>query len=150
MRRWLIAVMLLVATTASAQQQDSIYTNKDAISSRALASLGGAAFGMIGGAYVAYNAFPHNCCGDDPGLANVIYGGALGVWFGAALGASLPSLKSVCDFKTRFVRSFAGSVAGSFFGIAAGWGSERFVFTIPLGAAGGSLATLGRCWKSRR
>jgi hypothetical protein len=102
---------------------------------------------MIGGAYIAYNAFPHDCCGDDPGLANIIYGGALGVWFGAALGASLPDMRSVCNLKTRFLRSFAGAVAGSFVGLAAGIGGG-FVITTPLGAAGGSLVTLGRCWKS--
>ena len=151
MRITAVLAIALLATAANAQQSDSVSIRRDAAPARFGAAFGGAALGMIGGAYIAYNAFPNDCCGDDPGLANILYGGALGLWLGGALGAAGPDLKSVCSFRKRFVRSLAGSIAGSFAGAAAGAGGGGgfFLVTLPIGAGAGGALTLGPCWKSK-
>ena len=117
---------------------------------RVLTALGGVFFGAIGGGYVGYNVLPHNCRCDDPGLDEMISGAFVGMAIGAAIGASGPDLGSVCSFERGLMRSLAGAglAAGAAYLVAGGSGNEGTLLAVPAGAIGGSLAALGRCWKS--
>ena len=116
---------------------------------RLFASLGGVAVGALAGATIGYRVLPHDCNCDDPGLDALIYGGLAGMTIGAAFGAALPNLGSVCSFETRLGRSLLGAAlfAGAAYAVAGN--GESVVMAVPVGAVGGSLAMLGRCWKSQ-
>src|SRR5678815_2167594 len=156
MRFALVTLTLISASTVEAQRVDNVglKTRADTatrtnvrVAERVFASAGGAVLGLMGGVLIASQFPAHDCGCDDPGLAEAIYGGLAGVTLGAALGASAPQLRSVCSFGSRFGRSLlgagVGTVAGVFVGVSAG-----NIFVIPVGAAAGSVAALGRCWKS--
>ena len=98
---------------------------------------------------IGYRVLPHDCNCDDPGLDALIYGGLAGMTIGAAFGAALPNLGSVCSFETRLGRSLLGAAlfAGAAYAVAGN--GESVVMAVPVGAVGGSLAMLGRCWKSQ-
>ena len=112
------------------------------------ASAAGAVVGLFAGAYIGGQS-GGNCGCDDPGLAEAIYGGLAGVTLGAALGAAAPNLRSVCSFGTRFGRSLLGAGLGTIGGLFIGLGGGQALVTVPIGAAVGSIAALGRCWNSR-
>jgi len=153
----LMVLTMISASTLEAQRVDNVGLKARADSTRptsvrvvqrVFGSAGGAAAGLVGGVLIASQFPAHNCGCDDPGLTEAIYGALAGVTLGAALGAATPGLNSVCSFGGRFGRSLLGAglgtVAGAFTTIASG----NLVF-VPVGAAAGSLAALGPCWKSR-
>jgi len=160
MRMLLVTCTVFAASSALEAQRDesvgprsradsSFVQRKTMPAARALGAAGGVFLGAIAGGFVGYNVLPHECGCDDPGLDALIYGGLAGMTVGAALGASLPDLHSVCSFEKRLGRSLAGAgiaAIGSF--LLAGNG-ESVIIAVPLGAIGGSLAGLGRCWNSR-
>jgi hypothetical protein len=107
-----------------------------------------------GGAFIAatVGASMEGPCGcDDPGLEGALLGALTGMTFGATIGAAAPTLGSVCSFGERFGRSFVGSLAGTAVGIVAAMSLRTGIgfFAIPVGAAGGSVVSLGRCLTSR-
>ena len=116
-----------------------------------MSSLGGAGLGVIAGGFLGYQLLPH-CTGcEDPGLEAIIYGSFAGSAIGAAFGAAFPNLGSVCDFKGRIRRTLLGAGAGAAVMFILGGGlsqNESSLILVPAGAIGGSLAALGRCWKS--
>ena len=117
---------------------------------RVLSTVGGVFFGAIAGGYLGYNVLPHNCACDDPGLDELVSGALVGMTIGAAIGAAVPDLGSACSFDKRLMRSLAGAAlaAGAAYFVAGGSRNEGTVLAVPAGAIGGSLAALGRCWKS--
>ena len=135
---------------------DSLYVrDKPPIGSIRLASSsGGFMFGLLLGGFTGYEIVSQRCenCRTPTGDALVV-GGAIGGALGAALGAAFLDLKSVCTFDKRIMRTLVGSGigAGSLFVAAGGLKNRRgrSAFFVPIGALGGSLGTLGRCWKSR-
>ena len=157
MRRFAsIAITLISASTLEAQRADNVGVKARAdttaptngrVIQRGLGSAGGAVLGLIGGVFIASQLPAHDCGCDDPGLAEAIYGGLAGVTLGAALGAAMPDLRSVCSFGGRFGRSILGGALGTVVGTFAAVSAGNIVF-IPAGSAAGSLAALGRCWKS--
>jgi len=122
---------------------------------RLASSSGGFMFGLLLGGFAGYEMVSQSCdhCRNPTGDALVI-GGTIGGALGAALGAAFLDLKSVCTFDKRLMRTLIGSgVGASALFIAAGGLDHRrgrSAFFVPIGAIGGSLGTLGRCWKSRR
>jgi hypothetical protein len=151
MKTLALALMLAAVPAAHAQARDSIYTNRNAGAVRLFSAVGGAAVGTFVGGFLGYNALPRDCGCDDPGLDHLIYGAFAGIAVGSALSASFPDLQSVCDFKTRFRKSIIGSSVGSLAGfLLSGKRSASALFVVPVSGIGGSLATLGKCWKSSR
>ena len=153
-------VVLLSLCTTSVEGQSgprlrtdtTLFVRKDAAPLRILTSVGGGLVGGIAGAYAGYNVLPHTPNGDDPGLIELVQGFVAGVAVGAALGASAPQLQSVCSFGKRFGRSLLGAgVTATALYVASGGvrGDGAVVLLVPVGSVGGSLAALGRCWKSR-
>lgn len=121
---------------------------------RLASSSGGFMFGLVLGGFTGYEIVSQRCdnCRNPTGDALVV-GGTIGGALGAALGAAFLDLKSVCTFDKRIIRTLIGSGigAGSLFIAAGGLNHRRgrSAFFVPIGAIGGSLGTLGRCWKSR-
>lgn len=137
------------ATNFKTKSDSVVSSSSSTTASRVLLSVGGAAIGTFAGGYIGYHVLSHDCGGcDDPGLEAIILGAFAGMTVGAALGAAGPG-DSVCSFDRRFARSLAGAgiAAGGAFFVA---GINGSIITVPAGAIGGSLAALGRCWKSRR
>lgn len=152
----LVALTIVSASTVEAQRVDNVGLKAPAdtttrmhvrVAERVFASAGGAVLGLMGGVLIASQIPAHDCGCDDPGLAEAIYGGLAGVTLGAALGASAPELRSVCSFGSRFGRSLLGAGLGTVAGVFAVVSAGN-IFVVPVGAAAGSLAALGRCWKS--
>jgi hypothetical protein len=116
---------------------------------RLVSSVGAAGLGIVGGGLLGYHILPH-CTGcEDPGLDSIIYGSFVGAAIGAAFGAARPDLRSVCrQFKARFQRTLIGAGAGAGAMFLVSGRNETSLFLVPVGAIGGSLAGLGRCWKS--
>ena len=117
---------------------------------RLFASVGGLALGMVAGGVIGYRILPH--CGgcEDPGLEQLVYGALAGGAIGAAFGASLPDLDSVCTFQQRVTRSLigaGGAAAGAV--ILSGGLNEIHLLAVPAVSVAGALGALGRCWKSR-
>lgn len=171
------AAMLVSIASAGQAQSDSVLTRalsdsssllgrihsdstrlpaaKRPIGSIRLASAtGGFMFGMVLGGYTGYEFASEDCttrCRKPSGDA-LLTGGAIGGALGAALGAAFLDLRSVCRFDGRIMRALIGSGLGASALFLAAGGLDRngrSAFFIPLGAIGGSLGTLGRCWKSR-
>lgn len=119
---------------------------------RLASSSGGFVFGLLLGGYSGYELVSETCknCRESQGDA-LVMGAAIGGALGAALGAAFLDLRSVCAFDKRLVRSFTGSVLGAsaLFFATSGMDRGRSIYLIPIGAIGGSLSMLGRCWKSR-
>ena len=158
---FLVVASICIWTSGAAAQRDEAFgvrTRTDTTIAashsggglRVFTTFGGVLVGAVAGGYVGYNVLPHNCACDDPGLDEMIYGAFAGMAIGAAIGASAPDLGSRCSFEKRFVRSLAGAglAAGAAYFVAGGHGNGGTVFAVPAGAIGGSLAALGRCWKS--
>jgi hypothetical protein len=158
---FLVVFSICIWTSSAAAQRDEtfgvrvrtdsvIVANHQSGGVRVFTAFGGGFIGTLVGGYVGYHVLPHNCSCDDPGLDEMIYGAFAGMVIGAALGASGPDLGSVCSFDKRLMRSLAGAglagVAG--YVLAGGHGNGGTVIAVPAGAVGGSLAALGRCWKS--
>jgi hypothetical protein len=117
--------------------------------SRTLLSTAGAVGGAFAGGYIGYHVLSHDCGGcDDPGLAAVLIGALVGTATGAALGAAAPEVGSVCSFGERFSRTLAGAVVGSAT-LALAVRGGGILIAVPTGAVGGSLASLGHCWRAR-
>ena len=169
-RRWVLTVstrlfmvacsVFLVSSTLEAQREESVGPHARADSSfvprkttpavRLFTATSGVLVGTIAGGFVGYHVLPHECGCDDPGLDAIVYGAFFGMTVGAALGAAAPDLHSVCSFDKRFARSLAGAgitAIGAYL-VAGGRGNGGTLLAIPLGAIGGSLAGLGRCWNS--
>jgi hypothetical protein len=176
-RLWRSILLLSLCSAPAAAQSDSVLTRalldsaslltlneSDADltlqtppigSIRLASSSGGFMFGLLLGGFAGYEMVSQSCdhCRNPTGDALVI-GGTIGGALGAALGAAFLDLKSVCTFDKRLMRTLIGSSVGaSALFIAAGGLDHRrgrSAFFVPIGAIGGSLGTLGRCWKSRR
>lgn len=132
-----------------ARPDTMIGRNPHAAPVRLFGSLGGSFVGFFGGAYAGYNLLPHTPNGDDPGLRELVQGALVGATVGAAIGASAPNLRSICKFSTRFKRSIIGAgIAATVGFIFVGGANESSIIAVPASAMGGSLAALGRCWKS--
>jgi hypothetical protein len=169
-----LAVIALCSTSARAQS-DSLLTHvlldsaslfgvnsefaqvsqKPPIGSIRLASSsGGFMFGLLLGGFTGYEIVAEGCdhCRNPTGDALVV-GGVIGGALGAALGAAFLDLRSVCSFDKRIMRTLIGSTVGASALFVASGGLEhrrgRSAFFVPIGAIGGSMAMLGRCWKSR-
>lgn len=115
---------------------------------------GGFMFGMLLGGFAGHEIKAQNCRGDcrtEIGEA-LLTGGAIGGAIGAGLGAAFLEVGSQCPFHSRILRTMAGSAIGAYALFAATGGLEkrggRSAFFVPLGSVSGSLASLGRCWKS--
>ena len=120
---------------------------------RLATSSGGFVFGILVGGFAGYETLKKDCttC-DKPQLDALVIGGAIGGAIGAGLGASFLDLSSVCAFDKRILRSMLGSAIGASALFVAAGGLDRggrTIFFVPIGAVGGSLGTLGKCWKSR-
>ena len=120
---------------------------------RLASASGGFMFGMLLGGFAGHEL--RDCrtnCRSTTG-ESLLTGAAIGGAVGAALGAAFLDLRSVCAFDRRLLRSLVGTAVGASALFAAGGGLEkrrgRSAFFIPIGAIGGSLGTLGPCWKSR-
>lgn len=157
MRARAVAVAALVLAQPLAAQRVPPRTegapraNSNAGPIRLVSSLGGAGLGIIAGGFLGYQLLPH-CTGcEDPGLEALVYGSFVGAAIGAAFGAANPNLGSACPFKTRFQRTLLGAGAGAAAMFIVGGGLSQngsALILVPAGAIGGSLAALGRCWKS--
>jgi amino acid transporter len=148
-------VLLDSATLFNVNSEFAQVAQKPPIGSIRLASSsGGFMFGMLVGGFTGYEMVSQNCdhCRNPTGDALVV-GGVIGGALGAALGAAFLDLKSVCSFDKRIMRTLIGSAAGASALFVAAGGMEhrrgRSAFFVPIGAIGGSMAMLGRCWKSR-
>ena len=150
-----------VAGTASGQalsrdmfaQPDTVAApKKNAGAIRFAGAVGGAALGVITGAYLGYNLLPRDCGCDDPGLDGLIWGGLTGITVGAAFGAAAANLGSECSFSARLKRTLLGAGVGGFtaYLFAGGSANEGTLIAVPAAAIGGSLASLGKCWRSIR
>jgi len=176
-RMWHSILILSLYSAPAAAQSDSVLTRalldsaslltlnepdaelsvqKPPIGSIRLASSsGGFMFGLLLGGFTGYEMVSQNCdhCRNPTGDALVV-GGTIGGALGAALGAAFLDLQSVCTFDKRLMRTLLGSgIGASALFIAAGGLDNRrgrSAFFVPIGAIGGSLGTLGKCWKSRR
>jgi hypothetical protein len=153
----LIVFTAISASTLEAQRVNNVGVSASAdtatpprgrVAQRLTASAAGAVIGLFAGGYIGSQS-AGNCGCDDPGLVETIYGGLAGVTLGAALGASALELRSVCSFGTRFGRSLLGAALGTVGGLFIGLGGGQVLVTVPVGAAAGSIATLGQCWNSR-
>lgn len=133
-----------------ARPDTSIVPRRHVGGTRLFTAVGGVLAGTFVGGVVGYRVLPHDCNCDDPGLDATVYGAFAGMVVGAALAGSAPDLGSVCSFQTRFGRSLAGAAltATAAYFVAGGRGNGGSLIAVPLGAIGGSLAGLGRCWKS--
>ena len=154
------ALALLFSSSLEAQRIDavgarsrsnSLVIHRHAPALRIAGSVGGAFLGAVAGGFVGANIPAHDCNCDDPGLDEVVFGGFAGLTLGAALGAAWPDINSVCSRGTRIERSLIGAAvaASVFYVVAGGRGNGGTLIAVPVGAIGGSLAGLGRCWKSR-
>ena len=107
---------------------------------------------MVLGGFSGYELESQDCTNCRNRTADaLLLGATIGGAIGAAVGAAFFDLRSVCTFDRRIVRTLAGSAVGAYalFTAAGGLGKRgRSAFYIPIGAIGGSLGTLGRCWKS--
>lgn len=137
-----------VDVVGASAHSDTTLQRPGGVALRFGASAAGAVVGLFAGAYIGVQ-FAGNCGCDDPGLVEAIYGGLAGVTLGAALGAAAPNLRSACSFGTRFGRSLLGAGMGTVGGFFLGLGGGQVLLTVPIGAAAGSIAALGRCWNSR-
>ena len=156
----LVLSVSISASSAQAQRDEafgvrlrtdtSTVANHHGSGLRVLTTFGGVFFGAVAGGYVGYNVLPHNCACDDPGLDEMIYGAFTGMVIGAAIGASAPDLGSACRLEQRLGRSLAGAalIAGAAYVVAGGHGNGGTLIAVPAGAVAGSLAGLGKCWKS--
>jgi hypothetical protein len=162
-----IAIGLASASTATAQRDGRIgvstpHTRESRNADSAaftqpneagtIARFFGSAILATGGLFVGANvgAGMEGPCGcDDPGLEGAILGGLLGNAIGASIAAAAPKFGSVCSFDERLARSVVGSLAGTAIGLVSFAGAPIGLFTIPVGAAGGSVLALGHCLRSR-
>jgi hypothetical protein len=124
-------------------QKNDVGTMSRFVASAMLAT-GGIVIGANAGASMSG---PCGC--DDPGLAGAVFGGLIGNALGASIGAAAPTFGSVCSLNERMGRSILGSVAGTVIGMFSFTAAPIGLFSIPLGAAGGSVLALGHCLKSR-
>jgi hypothetical protein len=122
---------------------------------RLASASGGFMFGIVLGGFAGHEIRNENCrtnCRTATGDA-LLTGAVIGGTIGAGLGAAFLKLRSSCSFDRRIVRTMAGAVVGAAALFAAGGGLEkrrgRSAFFVPIGAIGGSLGTLGPCWKMR-
>lgn len=117
---------------------------------RLVTAAGGAAVGIVVGGVVGYRLLPHHDCGcDDPGLAELVWGAAVGGSIGAALGAAAPHLDSVCSFKQRVGRTILGAGAGATLGFLVGsFSGEGSLLGVPIFSVLGAVGSLGRCWNA--
>jgi hypothetical protein len=154
----LAGIVALLICTGSAEAQVGprartdtlIGPNVNAGAVRLFGGAGGMFIGGIAGGYLGYNLLPHTPNGDDPGLIELLQGLIVGSAVGAAVGVSAPNLRSVCNFGTRFGRAMLGSggAAAVLYFASGGARNGSAIFVVPVGSVGGSLAALGRCWKS--
>lgn len=137
--------------TRAIDSGNSIARSSDAVPTavlRVVAATGAGAVGLFLGANLgARMEGPCSC--DDPGLEGAIFGGLGGMILGSSLGAAAPGFGSTCTLSERFGRTFLGSVLGTVAGIVATEASHQIV-TLPLFAVGGSVASLGRCMRTRQ
>lgn len=153
---FLIAIVLSVSPIEAqvgprARPDTMIGRNPNAGTYRLFSSLGGTVIGGLAGGLAGYNVLPHAPNGDDPGLKELVYGMLAGSAVGAAVGAAAPNLRSVCNFPTRLKKTLVGaSIAGAAaYLVGGGLNSDgSVIIVVPASAIGGSLASLGRCWKS--
>ena len=122
---------------------------------RLASSSGGFMFGIVLGGFAGHELGNRNCtsnCRETTADA-LLTGAAIGGAIGAGLGAAFLNLRSVCAFDRRILRTLIGAAVGASALYAAGGGLEkrrgRSAFFTPIGAIGGSLGTLGPCWKMR-
>jgi hypothetical protein len=167
MKLRLIVAALMLSAGPLAAQSDSLLTAilsdtthvtievpKASVGAIRLAtSSGGFVFGIVLGGFAGYETLKKNCqtC-DKPQLDALVIGGAVGGSLGAALGAAFLDLSSVCAFDKRIVRTLVGAGLGASAFFVAGGGLDRggrSIFLVPIGAVGGSLGTLGHCWKTQ-
>jgi hypothetical protein len=112
-------------------------------------------FGMLLGGFAGHEVKAEDCARTCRRLTGdaLLTGAAIGGAAGAALGAAFLDLRSICTFDRRALRTAAGAAVGGYAFFAASGGREarrgRSAFFVPIGAIGGSLGALGRCWKSR-
>lgn len=134
-----------------ARPDTMIGRNPNAATYRLFSSLGGTFIGGLAGGLAGYNVLPHTSNGDDPGLNELVYGMLVGSSVGAAIGAAAPNLRSVCNFQSRLKRTIVGASVAGAAAYLVGGGLNRdgsVIIVVPVSAMGGSLASLGRCWKS--
>ena len=176
-RLGLVAVLVMLFTSKGEAQSDSLLTRvlSDSTSllevlhndsakalpsrlqigpARLASSTGGFMFGMLVGGFVGSQMSAESCTGQcrDETTRGLLAGAAIGGGIGAGLGAAFLDLRSVCKFDKRLMRTLIGSSVGAYaaYSVAGGLGKTgRSAFFIPIGAIGGSLGTLGRCWQSR-
>jgi hypothetical protein len=178
MRRLALSIFMIALSSATAEaQSDSLLTriltdttsllgrltvdsNRVVPTQRQVGSIrlasasGGFMFGMLLGGFAGHELTDADCgtCRETTG-ESLLTGAAIGGAAGAALGAAFLDLRSVCAFDRRLLRSLAGTAVGASALFAAAGGLEkrrgRSAFFIPIGAIGGSLGTLGPCWRSR-
>ena len=146
------SLLLLIASPLGAQRipprSQGVASDNNAGAIRLVSSVGAAGLGIVAGGFLGYHLLPHcNGC-EDPGLDAIVYGSFVGAALGAAFGAARPNLRSVCQFKTRLQRTLIGAGAGAGGVFLLSGLNETSLFLVPVGAIGGSLAGLGRCWKS--
>lgn len=125
--------------------------SRNAPAIRLATAVGGTLLGIVVGATAGYQLFPHDCNCDDPGLDQLVYGGLVGSSFGAALGAAIPRLGSVCSLNQRIGRTLAGATAGGVLAFLVAGGlfqSGSTLIAIPVLSVAGALGSLGRCWKT--
>lgn len=120
---------------------------------RLASSTGGFVFGILVGGFAGHEMLNRECktC-DKPELDALVIGGAIGGAIGAGLGSAFLDIGSVCTFDKRIMRTMLGSAIGASAAYIASGGLERggrTIFFVPIGAVGGSLGSLGKCWKSR-
>lgn len=123
---------------------------------RLASSSGGFMFGIVLGGFAGHELGSRNCSGKscrETTADALLTGAAIGGAAGAGLGAAFLNLRSVCAFDRRILRTLIGAAVGASALYAAGGGLEkrrgRSAFFTPIGAIGGSLGTLGPCWKMR-
>ena len=122
---------------------------------RLASSSGGFLFGALLGGFAGHEIRQENCKGACQTRIgdSLLTGAAIGGTLGAALGAAFLDLRSACPFRHRLLRTLVGSTVGaSALYVAAGGREKRrgtSAFFVPIGAVGGSLASLSGCWKSR-
>jgi hypothetical protein len=123
---------------------------------RLATSSAGFVFGALLGGFAGHEIRQERCRGSCQTRIgeSLLTGAAIGGTAGAALGAAFLHLRSVCPFEGRLLRTVIGSgLGGSAMYVLAG-GRERrkgtSAFFVPIGAVGGALASLGRCWQTRQ
>jgi len=144
----------LIPTSNYPDTLDGVSQKSNVGAIRLASSSGGFIWGSVLGGYVGYKSLANDCTKCASRQTNSIIGGAsIGGALGAAFGAAFLNLSSQCSFNHRLVRTMVGAGLGaSTFFIASGGldHSGHAAFLVPVGAVGGSLITLGHCWKSRR